>query len=369
MIQGQIDPQLYADVEREVMPIIRGAARRFAPGIGIPMEDAIQEGRMALMLALKGYDYNSSHGGIYNFARKVVRNAMCGLLYTATTQSRCPRLVVEEDGELVVVKMWPTLTDTPEEHADVETKSPEDTVIEAQFTDKMRVLRMRLVNQLNPFQLRVFSCLSRNDMAFEAFLRNRHQGKGEPEVTHALIGEWLGMATGEGSNQQKNKNAVDWAVHKIKGHFTRLMEAEFSDIVNEALQAGKWPMFYVSTVFNDAEFIRGVLERRRLDARPTGVPEVKTRIEAEADGTRAIRHIETYPWGVVIMMRFQGKEATVVAEGRFNAISGELLQQAAPGRGASGSVGGVGSWKPIIDVVPWYLKASRFIVGNTAEKG
>lgn len=352
MIQGQVDHDLYNDIERELMPIIRSAARRFAPGLGIGVEDAVQEGRLALMLALNGYDYNLSKGGIYNFARRAVRNAMCGLLYSATTLSRCPRVVMEEGGELVVVKMWPTLMDAPELHPDNDAKTPEEMVIESEFTDKLRVLRMRLVNRLNPFQRKVLGCISRNNIRFETFLRNRD----EPEATHALIGEWLGMGLGtieEGKpnsfDRQKQKNAVDWAVHKIKRHFTILMEDEFSDIVEEAIQAGKWPMFYVSTKPNDAAFIKGIIEQRDLDARPTSAPDIKAR--TDKDGVRAVRHIETYSWGSVIMLRFGANSATVVAEGRFNPISGEVLQTS-------------GSWKSIVDVVPWYVKASRFI-----EKG
>jgi len=351
MIQGQVDHELYSDIERELMPIIRSAARRFAPGLGIGVEDAVQEGRLALMLALKGYDYNLSKGGIYNFARKAVRNAMCGLLYSATTLGRCPRVVMEEGGELVVVKMWPTLMDAPEVHPDREAKTPEEMVIESEFADKIRVLRMRLVNRLNPFQRKVLGCISRNNIRFETFLRNRD----EPEATHALIGEWLGMGVVEegaklaSASRQKQKNAVDWAVHKIKRHFTILMEDEFSDIVEEAIQAGKWPMFYVSTKPNDTAFIQGIIEHRDLDARPTSAPDIKAR--TDKDGVRAIRHIETYSWGSVIMLRFGTNSATVVAEGRFNPISGEVLQPS-------------GSWKSIVDVVPWYVKASRFI-----EKG
>jgi len=349
MIQGQVDHELYEDIERELMPIIRSAARRFAPGLGISTEDAVQEGRLALMLALKGYDYNASKGGIYNFARKTIRNAMCGLLYSATTQSRCPRVVMEENGELVVVKMWPALTDVPEVHPDRDAKTPEELAIESEFTDKIRVLRMRLVNRLNPFQLKVLSCISRNNVLFETFLRNRD----EPEATHALIGEWLGMGMDEdgeaklaSGNRHTKKNAVDWAVHRIKQHFTVLMEAEFSDIVEEAIQAGKWPMFYVSTKQNDKSFIQGIIEKRSLDARPISSPEIKAR--TGKDGTRAVRHIETYSWGSVIMLSFGENAATVVAEGRFNAISGEVLQPS-------------GSWKSILDVVPWYVKASHFI--------
>lgn len=183
-------------------------------------------------------------------------------------------------------------------------------------------------------------------MRFETFLRNRE----ESEPTNALIGEWLGMGSGdEAPNKQRQKNTVDWAVHKIKRQFTILMEAEFSEIVEEAIQAGKWPMFYVSTNYNDAGFIAATLERRELDARPSSGPDIKARTH---EGVRAVRHIEVYSWGAVIMLKYGENTATVIAEGRFNAISGEVLQQS-------------GSWKSIMDVVPWYVKACRFIDKGT----
>jgi DNA-directed RNA polymerase specialized sigma24 family protein len=338
----QIDSALYADVEKEVMPIIKAAAERFARSLGVGVEDAIQEGRIALLQALESYDYNQSRGGIYNFARTIVRNAMCGLLYTETTRSRCPHLVAEVDGETKVVRMRPTSLEFHMEEfgalVDDDSRTPEDEAIESQIKSKLRRLKMQLVNRLNHRQLAVFNCIAHPQPEFTSYLRN----VGAMELTHVLVGEYLGI----------DKNSVDWSVHQIKRHFTALVESEFSELVDAAIEAGKWPMFHVSAKPADADFIQRVVKERELDARPLGPPDVQVRTQG---GVRCIRNVENYPWGSVIMLQYGERNATVVAEGRFNPVSGEVL------------IDGTGTWKSILDVVPWYLAAHKFLKGRSND--
>lgn len=327
--RNQLDPDLYRDVEREVMPIIRGAAGAFARRLGVDVEDAIQEGRMALLYALSKYDYNLSKGGIFNYARTAVRQSMFGLLYAATTQSRRPHIVIEEDGELKMVRSWPVLMGDFELEANEATRDPEREAMDAEMIEALGRLKMRLVRRLNPFQLKVFACLSNQDPSFLVYLRNIQCA----EERNAQIADYLGTG----------KNHVDWAVHQIKHHFTELAEKQFSDLVKDAIQEGKWPMFHVSHRGNDVAFIQKVLAEQSLDPRPTGAPEVKRN---EVDGVICMRSIETYHWGSVIHLRHGDVAATVIAEGRFNAISGEVLTS-------------TGLWKNIKSVLPWYAAAQR----------
>jgi hypothetical protein len=51
------------------------------------------------------------------------------------------------------------------------------------------------------------------------------------------------------------------------------------------------------------------------------------------------------------MLRFGTETATVIAEGRFNVITGEVLCD-------------TGFWKSIKDHLPWYPAAHRFLEGN-----
>jgi len=328
---NRLDPELYRDVEREVMPIILGAATSFARRLGVDKEDAVQEGRLAMLEALGRYDYNLSKGGIFNYVRTVVRQAMYGLLYTATTKSRQPHIVIDDNGEQKTIRSWPALMGDFELSVCESTPDPERAAMDAELTEGLSLLKMRLVNRLNDFQSKVFSCLSNQDQSFLLYLRNIQVA----DEKNAQIAAYLGTG----------KNHVDWAVHQIKRHFTDLAEKQFSDIVNKAVKEGKWPMFHVSRRGNDVAFIKKVLSDQALDPRPTGAPEVK---RADIRGVLCMRSIETYHWGAVIHLRFGVKTATVIAEGRFNAVSGEVLTA-------------TGLWKNIKSELPWYAAAQRVL--------
>lgn len=329
--RNTLDPDLYRDIEREVMPIIKGAAGAFAHRLGIDVDDAIQEGRMALLHALAKYDYNLSKGGMFNYARTAVRQSMFGLLYTATTKSRRPHIVIDDGGVLKTVRSWPMLMGDFELEVNESTKDPEREAMDAEMTEALSRLKMRLVRRLNPFQSKVFACLSNQDQSFLVYLRNIQCA----EERNAQIADYLGTG----------KNHVDWAVHQIKHHFTELAERQFSDVVKDAIQEGKWPMFHVSHRGNDVSFIQKVLSDQGLDPRPVGAPEV---VRNEVKGVLVMRSIETYHWGAVIHLRFGLKTATVIAEGRFNAISGEVLTS-------------TGLWKNIKTELPWYAAAQRHL--------
>lgn len=343
-----IDPSLYRDIEREVMPIIRSAAHSFATKLGMDREDAVQEGRLALAEALEGYDYNLSKGGIHAYARAAVTNALCGLMYRQTTRGRVPHIVVQEDGVLKTIRSWPVLMGDFEVTAQSDVGDPEATTMDAEMTDMLREVKMQLLNCLNDLQTRVFSCLSNQDPGFQIFLRNVGERSGDTQMAdenHILIAEYL---SGEPGMPKMNKNTIDWAVHVIKRHFTRIAETKFSGPIQEAIKEGKWPMFHVSLRGNDVSFIQDVLKRRHLDRRPLGAPDVARR---EKDGKLCVRSVERYKWGSVIMLRFGTETATVIAEGRFNVITGEVLCD-------------TGFWKSIKDHLPWYPAAHRFLEGN-----
>lgn len=355
-----IPPALYRDIEREVMPIIRSAAYSFATKLGMDKEDAVQEGRLALAEALESYDYNLSKGGIHAYARAAVTNALTGLMYRQTTRGRVPHIVVNDDGVLKTMRSWPVLMGDFEVTPGSDLADPEASTMDSEMTEMLREVKMQLLNCLNELQTRVFACLSNQDPGFQLFLRNVGERSGEfkmPEgeerkgerpmadENHLLIAEYL---SGEPGMPKMNKNTIDWAVHVIKRHFTRIAETKFSETIQEAIKEGKWPMFHVSMRGNDVSFIQDVMKRRNLDKRPTGAPDVARR---EKDGKLCIRSVERYKWGSVIMLRFGTDTATVIAEGRFNVITGEVLCE-------------TGFWKSIKDHLPWYPAAHRFLEGN-----
>lgn len=323
---------LYQELEPAIMPIVRSMAERFHRSLGISVEDAVQEARLELVTALRSYDYNRSRGGVYSYARRSVERAMLGLLYSATSRGRMPYIPVIDDvtGEVRLVRRWPTLLEpgVMENMAEMDDFTPERAAEEAEMMGRLQVLKMRLVNSLTDREQAIFSCLAHPSDEFGTFLRNIGVPASE-DPTNVHIARFLGVT----------KNAVDWSIHKIKRQFTRLAEAEFSDVIQSALEEGRWPMLYISHNENDTDFIRRIIEERGLDPRPISQRDV-------ASHGQATRVFEPYAWGSVIFLRLGSNVATVVVQGRFNAITGEVI-------------GDGGYWKSLVEELDWYRDLNR----------
>jgi hypothetical protein len=101
MENGQVTPHLnemYADIERQVMPLIRRGARRLSRRLGghIHEDDAIQAGRIVLWNALSGYDANACNGDIERYVSRCLRNAYLSMYAKATAKRRMPQVVSRE---------------------------------------------------------------------------------------------------------------------------------------------------------------------------------------------------------------------------------------------------------------------------------
>src|SRR5574343_309394 len=59
-----LEASLFADVEKITRPIVDSAVRLFTRQLDISDEDVRQEARIALLKALRKYDYNASSGGM-----------------------------------------------------------------------------------------------------------------------------------------------------------------------------------------------------------------------------------------------------------------------------------------------------------------
>lgn len=323
-----IDPQiaeLYAKLERHLMPTIRSGASRLARKLREDPEDLIQDARLNLALALSSYDYNRSHGGIFAYAREAVRTAMFNAAQKAASRGRTR---VGEDGHREWVPVFSWSTQVMDDTLFSDATGPEDSVVEMeeheQFKTRFYKLRMRMMRGLTQHHQAVFCCLYHPDAAFQAYLRN----KGVVEPSNVHVSEYLGLS----------KNVIDWSIHKIKRDFTRLAELDLPDFVKLAASERRWPMIYQSDRAEDAELVSSTILNRDLDARPTA------RVETENEGARRV--VETYPWGAVIFLSLGEQQATLLVEGRFNARSGEVI--------ADG-----GHWKSVADYVNWYPELER----------
>lgn len=322
---------MFPELEASLRPIMTQMAQQFAPLLGMDMDDALQEARLAIHIAFQSYDYNRSHGGIRAFARQAIKNTFCGLAYAAATRARCPHTVyVDGSGNAQVAKHrrlasledllelgdWVLPLDAVDCDAEAELDSH-------RIADRLGVLRLRLYKQLEPQERAVFRIKAQPPEAFLVFLRNI--GVDVSDITNKHIARWLGVT----------KNSVDYSLLKIRGAFRALAEREFSDLVADLIRDGDWPMVHVSNKPNDAQFVRQVTQSRNLDPRP--LPERRDIRIGQDSG----RIIERYHWGAVLHLKLRDHRATVVVEGRFNENTGDVFGQH-------------GIWKPITEDVPWY---------------
>lgn len=332
---------LYRVLEPTLMPLIVDQADRFHRALGIDKADAIQEARMALVMALPNYDYDRSRGGIKAFARITIKRALLTLLYQATAQMRAPYLVVTDaDGSERLVRCPVDSLDaleTYQEPGDDDASTPEERCINAEVDDRIRTLRLRLLMSLSGRERDVFECQAIPSETFMLFLRNN----GIDEPTIDSIGNYLHLT----------KNEIDWSLHKIKRVFTVVLEgSEFSDLIEGAVRDGKWPMIHKSDVATDIEFIQDILQQRGLDPKPT------TPSDASTNG-QASRVIEHYDWGAIVHLKLDSKrQATLILEGRFNYRTGEVI-----------GIGG--HWKQVSDYIPWYSELNKALFVKRNHNG
>ena len=342
---GESVHQLYPELERELSPMMLKLARQFAPSLGISVDDALQEARIAVVRSFEGYDYERAHGGIHGFGRTCIKRAFLALLYQATTRTRNPHTIyTDEDGETQVAKhRFASLdqlmdgeygalgsSDRPHFQPCSDSLPPDEDCDGERVARAVRQLSVRLMRSLGERERSVLRCKALPPESFAIFLRNI--GVDANEVTNIHIGRFLGLS----------KNSVDWSLHKIRGQFVKMSEEspEFSGLIKELVREGRWPMVYTSEQRNDTEFVRRIIQERSLDPRP--LPERRDIVINH----RAGRIIEKYHWGSVLHLRLGSKSATVVVEGRFNALTGEVI-------------GEFGNWKSIGDSVPWYKQLVR----------
>lgn len=243
---------LYKKVEVMVRPILESNARRFAYQLGMTVEEALQEARLALVLALREYDYNSSRGGIYNFVKVVVHRHFLKAWSKRSTQGRRPHLTIEdENGKRKMVPVQRLDVDWKLQGKEVKRErgtifrwgpdvaadfldllespvaAPDATLIEADQEDGAtkfeRALCDRLRTKTKTYERdrNVLRCkLDPPDGLRMMMLDDLAE-----EPTIPLIGLYLGLS----------KNEVDWALRRIRDAALELIGREFSDLTDLAV--------------------------------------------------------------------------------------------------------------------------------------
>lgn len=212
-----VENDLYNQVEMMVQPIIQSNAKKFYITLSLSFDEAVQEARIALMIALRKYDYNASGGGIYNFASTSVRRHFLKMVAAKRAQKRTPHMKVSEEGVSSTYYFYNEKL--PQEGLlSGDTPTPEQNNIYQDSKVVANELEKALMNALDEREKNVFQCKINPSRE----LRMLMVEECEQSPTIPTIGKHLSLS----------KNAIDWSIKKIKETAVIVIQTRFSDLTD-----------------------------------------------------------------------------------------------------------------------------------------
>ncbi len=305
----------WPELERTMLPLIKAKARRIKKFTGgVDMDDAIQEGRLALLAALAKHDPNK--GPLDRYVSVCLNNAYNGLLYKMLSVTRMPRAVVRApNGEQMSVPYPPLLLGNMDMAVSDEYFTPEIECQHTEMEEQARIFKLKLLNNLKGRDRDVFECRTNPSVDFLKMVQNVNGNIYAPTIQH--IAQYLGVS----------KNSVDWSLYKIKESFTQMARGdEFSELFGDVVRSKEWPMIHVSDKIDshDVEFVAKIIRKRKLDPKPVEGYERESDFHQKAGAFS--RMIERYPWGVVLVLRRQALCHTLVIEcDKFTPLTGDVF--------------------------------------------
>ena len=310
----------WPEMERDFLPLIKVKASKIKKFAGYEdMDDALQEGRLALLSALIGYD-ESKGTGLSKYAAVILDNTYRHMLYRMLSATKVPYA-----HERAIDGAWESrpsrpaslsLLDDDEGNEWMEPtssfQSPESMMLEAQLKEKARLFKLKLLNKLQGQHKAVFECRTNPPVDFLKMVRNMGGNIYEPTNLH--IAKYLGVT----------KNSVDASLYRIRRVFVLMSRGEdFADLLGDIIESERWPMIYTSKKAQyDEEFVRDTIEKYELDPKP--VKGYQNELDFKMEQGMYSRTIERYNWGVVLVLRRKTVWRTIVAVGKFNVLLGDV---------------------------------------------
>jgi DNA-directed RNA polymerase specialized sigma24 family protein len=312
-----ITEEEWLQVEGKVAAVAKNKAGKFARngGVHYDFDDAFQEGRMALWLAMSSFD--EEKGQLHSFAATVLENNYLSAMARIHTKSRNGFTVPIENGV-----DWSN-TASGAASASRETGATavggviyehdlidEDYDLERGFVfEEMETLlskfKTELRARLSGFPAEVF------DYRVCPALRSTISDNDEPSNIDLM--DFFGVT----------KNKLDYALYVIKGEVTVLARKnEYADLFGDKIDTLRWPQWLHSDRAYDSDLIGKAAAKWSLDETPLNV--------REESGDGVWRCIEEYCWGTAVYWGNEEEAHTDVAVGRFNPATGDLF-------GASGT--------------------------------
>jgi hypothetical protein len=318
---------MYTELERGMMPMIKRKAAyvsRIIPGVDT--EDAIQEGRLALLSCLARYDCNKCDFELKRYVGRALRNTYAMMLYEAMAQRRMPRIQVrDEQGAWLPASRAPISLDDLVGYEPVDiAMSPEATALERERATLIYSVIEKVTNQLNGRDREIFKLMCQPNSNFLFHVMDIGGDISSP--TNLDIVSYLNSA----ENPSKavapiTKNQVDWSIAKIRLVFTQVMKdgGEDSEALNDEAKK-TWPKIHISYgVARDIEFIDRIKVKYQLNRNGC-----EGNLEYAKEGDDANywgRQIDKYSWGVVLTVKRGDEWATMVVKGKFNSLVGDVF--------------------------------------------
>lgn len=309
---------LYDEYEPQVRPMLVSMSNRLSSTVpGISFDDAMQEGRLAMLYALDKFEPDKC---AISSPKPYIRSAVTNTFRTIANQAKTQkRMYHVRDDEVMVPVQNVSLDarwgdDESSEYAhqpESATPSPDIPLQFAETIPEIDAFVASLRDKLNGTDLAVFECMVTPSQSFLRMLyTNNHTNvriedgmyvaDDEFIATNAEIRGFLGI----------DKAKIDWCMYKIRNAFMT-MAASADSPYSDLLAGKRWPAIHVTDGYDD-DFVRITMQRR-------GLGDKLINVESKSAGGYE-RIIRNYAWGSVMFASNGTERHTMVLEGRFNPL-------------------------------------------------
>lgn len=337
--------EVYERTLNSVLPFIKRRSRYVSNVIpSIDYDDALQEGRLAVVVALAKCD-REKYDDIKPYVLKIIKNAYKRMVYETLTQTRIPHVnVMDEDGNINKKPVYPISLDVMMESKDgsgvtnymnsVEddkNMSPEKTVINNRMSSELGKFTMKIYNRLSGVDYEVFKCkvhppqdfLDMMYMDGVDFVYRTDNGE------LRLIEDFTVPVEHISKYLNTNRNAVGWSLYKIRKVFLDMAknDEDFSELFEDLIIDRRWPQILWKAAPNeDLDFKRMVFKKHALST--IQIKEYDYSVSKRKDSVGNpyySRLIKWYTWGCTITIKRDNIYYTMVAIGRLNIRTGAVF--------------------------------------------
>jgi hypothetical protein len=334
--------EVYEHTLNSVLPFIKKRSRYVSSIMpSIDYDDALQEGRLAVVVALAKCD-REKYTDIKPYVVKIIKNAYRRMVYEALTQTKIPHVnVIDEEGNINKKPCHPISLDVMMESKDgnsysngvedAKAVSPEMNVINNKISSELGKFTMKIYNKLDGVDYDVFKCKVHPphdflDMMFMDGVDFVYRtAKGELMLAEDFsvpvehISKYLNI----------DRNAVGWSLYKIRKLFLEMArnDEDFSELFEDLVIDRRWPQVLWKAANNeDLEFKRMVFKKHALNT--IQIKEYDYSISQRKDSIGNpyySRLIKWYTWGCTITIKRDKIYYTIIAIGRFNIRTGAVF--------------------------------------------